>query len=199
MRRRAQGQPDEAAPAPQGSPNAERGFAAGTDLDRAGPPLETSPPLARAKNVALRYLAAGARTEAQVRARLARAELAGEADEVVAWLLRLGYLDDAAYARAHARALVAPGRLGPRLAERRLLVAGVDRGRAREAIAAALAEAGAGAGETALCRALAEKRAGAAGLAGLDDRARSKLARFLLGRGFSGSAVARVLGLYDDG
>src|SRR6266545_3820612 len=64
---------------------------------------------------------------------------------------------------------------------------------------AALAEAGAGAGETALCRALAEKRAGAAGLAGLDDRARSKLARFLLGRGFSGSAVARVLGLYDDG
>ena len=35
-RGRAEGQPDEAAPAPQGAPNDERGFAAGTDLERAG-------------------------------------------------------------------------------------------------------------------------------------------------------------------
>jgi undecaprenyl-diphosphatase len=33
---RAQGQPDEAAPAHQWAPNDERGFAAGTDLERAG-------------------------------------------------------------------------------------------------------------------------------------------------------------------
>jgi two-component system, NtrC family, sensor kinase len=33
---RAEGRPDEADPAPQGAPNAERGFAAGTDLERAG-------------------------------------------------------------------------------------------------------------------------------------------------------------------
>ena len=33
---RAQGQPDEAAPAPQGAPEDERGSAAGTDLERAG-------------------------------------------------------------------------------------------------------------------------------------------------------------------
>ncbi|HET8540491.1 MAG TPA: transcription-repair coupling factor [Anaeromyxobacter sp.] len=33
---RAQGQPDEAAPAPQGAPGEERGFAASTDLERAG-------------------------------------------------------------------------------------------------------------------------------------------------------------------
>ncbi len=162
--------------------------------------MPDAPPLARAKNVALRYLAAAARTEAQVRARLARAELSAEAEEVVAWLLRLGYLDDAAYARARARALVAPGRLGPRLAERRLLVAGVERGRARAAIAEALGEAGAaGQGEGDLCRALAEKRAGGADLTALDDRARRRLARFLIGRGFSGSAVARVLGIYEDG
>ena len=45
-------------------------------------------------------LAATGRTEAQVRARLARAELSSEADAVVTWLLGLGYLDDAAYARA---------------------------------------------------------------------------------------------------
>ena len=153
----------------------------------------------RAKNVALRYLASRARTEAQVRARLARAELAGEADEVVAWLGRLGYLDDAAYARARARALVAPGRAGPRLAERRLRTAGIDRGAARAAVAGALAEAGEGTdGEVALCRSLAERRVRTTDLAALDDRARQRLARFLLGRGFSGSAVGRVLGVWSD-
>jgi regulatory protein len=158
-----------------------------------------SPPLSRAKDVALRYLAARARTEAQVRARLARAELSAEADAVVAWLARLGYLDDAAYAAARARALVAPGRFGPRLAERRLAAAGVERGRAREAIAAAVAAAAPGPGsEAALCRTLAERRARTADLASLDDRARSRLARFLLGRGFSGAAVSRTLGLHED-
>jgi regulatory protein len=156
----------------------------------------------RAKDLALRYLAARARTEAQVRARLARADLSAEADEVVAWLAGLGYLDDDSYARARARALVAPGRLGPRLAERRLVAAGIDASRARAAIAAAVAEAGLDAtggagGEAALCRVLAEKRAGG-DVAALDDRARRRLARFLLGRGFSGSAVARTLGVYDD-
>ena len=158
-----------------------------------------SDPLARAKDVALRYLAASPRTEAQVRARLARAELSGAADEVVAWLEQLGYLDDAAYARARARSLVAPGRVGPRLAERRLVTAGIERGAAREAVAGAVAVAGPGGeGEAALCRILAEKRARTTDLAALDDRARARLARFLLGRGFSGSAVARTLGVYED-
>jgi regulatory protein len=157
-----------------------------------------SPSLARAKNVALRYLAARARTEAQVRERVARAELSGEADAVVAWLVRLGYLDDAAYARARARSLVSAGRVGPRLAERRLVAAGIERGPAREAVAEALAAADPGGeGEVALCRALAERRARGE-LGALDDRARRRLARFLLARGFSGSAVARTLGLHDD-
>ncbi len=162
---------------------------------------EQQTPLARAKAIALRYLASRARTEAQVRGRLARAELAGEADEVVAWLLALGYLDDAAYARARALALVASG-TGPRLAERRLAAAGVEGGRAKAAVAAAVADVAeqpAGQGETALCRALAERRARTRDLAALDPRARSRLARFLLGRGFSGPVVARVLGMYEDG
>jgi regulatory protein len=157
------------------------------------------PPLARAKDLALRHLAARPRTEAEIRRRLAREDLSGEADEVVAWLAKLGYLDDAAYAAARARALVAPGRLGPRKAEQRLVAAGIDRGAARSAIASALAEAGPGSeGEGARCRALAERRAGPAGLAALDDRGRRRLARFLLGRGFSGSVVSRVLGMWED-
>lgn len=146
--------------------------------------------------MALRYLAASARTEAQVRARLARAELPAEADQVVAWLLDLGYLDDARYAQARARALTAPGGLGPRAAERRLLQAGVAAADARRAVAAALAEAPGGEAER--CLTLARRRARGQPLAGLDDRARARLARFLLGRGFAGGVVARTLGAFED-
>jgi regulatory protein len=136
-----------------------------------------------------------------VRARLARAELAAEADEVVRWLLGLGYLDDEAYASARARALLSSGRAGPRLVERRLAAAGIAAPRAREAVAQALSEAAGsagGEGEARLCRALAERRADTKDLGALDDRSRARLARFLLGRGFSGEAVASVLGLHED-
>ena len=153
-------------------------------------------PLARAKAIALRYLAARARSEAQVRARLAKDGLEREADETLAWLRELRYVDDAALARARARSLLGPGRAGPRLAERRLVQAGVPAGDARAAVSAALAE-GEG-GELALCRALAERKARAP-LAELDARGRARLARFLLGRGFAGSVVARVVGVYEDG
>lgn len=153
-------------------------------------------PLARAKAVALRYLAFAARTEAQVRARLAKDGLDAEADAVLGWLRALGYLDDAAYARARARALLGRGRAGPRLAERRLLAAGLTPAEARSAVSAAVAEEEGG--EVALCRALAEKRARGAPLGALDDRARARLVRFLLGRGFAGPVVARVVGLFSD-
>jgi regulatory protein len=180
------------------------------------PAMPPPTPLDRAKAVALRHLAAAPRTESQVRARLARAELGSEADEVVRWLAGLGYLDDAAYASARARALLSTGRAGPRLAERRLEAAGIAGPAAREAVTAALAEAaasglgeadaalaeaagsGPGEAEAALCRALAERRAGTKDLGALDDRTRSRLSRFLLGRGFSGEAVARALGAYED-
>jgi len=131
-----------------------------------------------------------------VRARLARAELAGEADGVVAWLHGLGYLDDQALARARARSLTAAGKLGPRGAERRLTAVGVGRGEAKRAVAEALAEVPGG--EAARCRVLAERRAAGRPLRELDERARARLVRFLLGRGFSGAAVAATLGGFDD-
>lgn len=155
-------------------------------------------PLEQAKAICLRVLAFHARTEAQIRRRLSSAGHGAEADEVVAWLLRLGYLDDGAWARAKARSLLAPGRLGPRAAERRLAAAGIPVPAARAAVEEALreraGEAGAGGAELALCRALAERRARAP-IGELDDRARARLARFLLGRGFAGEVVARVVGL----
>jgi regulatory protein len=155
-------------------------------------------PLARARELALRQLATRARTEREIRARLARAELSGEADAVVAWLTGLGYLDDRAFAAARARELLRPGRLGPRLAERRIEAAGVASADAREAVAAALDPAGGGSrGELALCRTLAERRAGG-DPAALGERARARLARFLLGRGFSDAAVAEVVGSREE-
>jgi regulatory protein len=159
-------------------------------------------PLARAKAIALRQLASRARTEAQLRARLAKDELQGEADAVMAWLRGLGYLDDAAYAAARARSLLSAGRVGPRVAERRLVTEGIAAPAARAAVAAALGGEDARerrAAELALCRSLAERRARGAALDALADRDRARLARYLLGRGFAGSLVAQVLGVYADG
>ncbi|HEY7723707.1 MAG TPA: RecX family transcriptional regulator [Anaeromyxobacteraceae bacterium] len=154
-------------------------------------------PADRARALALRVLSFHSRTEHQLRRRLERAGLGAEAAEVLSWLRRLGYLDDAAWARDRARALLGPGRMGPRGAERRIASAGIPAAEARRAVAEALAEAGRGgeAGELALCRALALRRTGGAEPAGQDERARARLARWLLGRGFSGGVVGRVVGL----
>ena len=138
-----------------------------------------------------------------MRRRLERDGLAESAAEVVAWLLRLGYLDDAAYARTRARSLLAVGRLGPRLAERRLVSAGIAPAAARAAVESALAEAAppearGGGAEAALARALALRRTGGAAPEGLAQRDLARLARYLLGRGFSGRAVSRALGVYLD-
>jgi regulatory protein len=146
-------------------------------------------------------LASRPRTEAQVRERLDREELAGEAAEAVSWLKGLGYLDDAAFARAQARALLAPGKLGPRKAEQRLLAAGIDPEAARAAVRQALqGDEGrqVAAAERDLCRTLAERRARAP-LCDLDHRARARLAQFLAGHSFGSAVVAAVLGLYEDG
>ena len=136
-----------------------------------------------------------------MRARLARAELSGEADEVVAWLLGLGYLDDAAYARARARALVAPGGSGRGSPSGGCSSPASSAGaRARRWRRPSRRRAAGGQGEAELCRVLAEQRARARPTSPRSTTARARrLARFLLGRGFSGSAVARVLGIYEDG
>jgi regulatory protein len=152
----------------------------------------TESPQSRARARALRLLAARPRTEAQIRDRLVRAGFPEEADGVVAWLRELRYLDDAAFARDRAAGLVAPGRLGPRAAELRLVAAGIPREAARRAVREALGDE-----EPARCRLLAERRA-RGGIDALDDRGRARLSRFLLGRGFSGRAVSAALGVYVD-
>ncbi|MEI7703830.1 MAG: regulatory protein RecX [Deltaproteobacteria bacterium] len=149
-------------------------------------------PQSRARARALRILAARPRTEAQMRERLVRAGFADEADGVVAWLRELRYLDDAAFARDRAASLTAVGRLGPRLAERRLVAAGIAPEDARRAVREAI-----GGDEIARCRTIAQRRARGE-LGKLDPREMARLSRFLLGRGFSGQTVSAVLRVYVD-
>lgn len=159
-------------------------------------------PLEEARALALRVLAFHARTEAQLRRRLAAAGFAAEQEAVIDWLRRLGYVDDRAWGAVTARALLRPGRMGPRAARRRLEAAGIPPAEAREQVAVALGEVevgGGGGAEVALCRALAEKRMRGMAAAELPERERARLARFLLGRGFGGEAVARVVGLGGEG
>jgi regulatory protein len=157
----------------------------------------------------VRVLTSRAHSEAQIMDRLARSGLGEQAQEVLGWLRRLGYVDDLAYAQEQARVLLAPGRFGPALAERRLQSAGIEPAMARAAVSAAAERAAAIAKEVAppggapepaeltLCRAALASKLGGATLSALDERARARLARFLLGRGYSAGVTACVTGFRE--
>jgi regulatory protein len=91
----------------------------------------------RALELAVGFLGKRDRTTAEVRRHLAGQDVrASAAEAVVAELERMGYLDDARYARAFAEDRRALDGWGPERIERRLLELGVD----REHVATALGE-----------------------------------------------------------
>ena len=93
---------------------------------------------ARALELAYAYLNKRDRTEAEVRAYLARRELPdAEAEAAVSELVELGYVDDARYARLFAEDKRALEQWGSERIRRSLAERGID----RELIEAALAEA----------------------------------------------------------
>ena len=102
----------------------------------------------RALELAFRHLGRRDRTEAELRRHLATKDVGEpEADTAIAEVVRMGYLDDARYARTFAEDRRNLDRWGTERIERRLLALGVD----REHIAAALgARDGAGELEAAL-------------------------------------------------
>jgi regulatory protein len=145
-----------------------------------------------ARKRALRLLAAGPRTVAELRQRLAKAGVSeGHVQAIVGDLMRLGYLDDRAYALSRAKSLFAGGKNGPRGVLSKLTAKGVAPDVARRAMEEALAEES----EDQLARrALASRPHGK--LVGEKDNGRA--ARFLLRRGFSAATVARVIGIGDE-
>jgi regulatory protein len=92
---------------------------------------------ARALELAVGHLGRRDRTEAEVRRHLAAKEIGdGATDAAVTELVRLGYLDDARYARTFAEDRRALDNWGSERIERRLLELGVDRDLVADAVAA---------------------------------------------------------------
>ncbi|HEX6972233.1 MAG TPA: regulatory protein RecX [Limnochordia bacterium] len=145
------------------------------------------PELADARRRAVRWLAAAARSEAEIRQRLERGGFAGDViEQTIAWLRRLGYLDDARLAAevvAARKRYRIQGRVGVAWDLRRR---GVDAALVKRALGSYDVEE-----EKALAVELAARRAPPA-----DEpleRAYRRLAGFLLRRGFSPAAVRHAL------
>lgn len=143
-------------------------------------------PVAVAREIALRQLTVRSRTQAELRAALARRKVPAEAaDEVLARFTEVGLIDDAAFARDW----VAGGgrRLrGRRVLARELSAKGVDAELITEALAASDEDSD-------LEVALALARRKARGMAGLDRQVRyRRLCGALQRRGFSVDVITRV-------
>jgi regulatory protein len=137
----------------------------------------------------VRYLKVRDRSEKELRLKLRqKAVPPEEIDQAIERVRKLGYLDDARFAKARAESLIGRGRLGPRGVAARLARAGVERGAAQEAIDGAMERHD----ELETVRALVKKKHPQA--IGTDDpKVRARAVRFLLGRGFSSSIISRAL------
>jgi regulatory protein len=173
---------------------ADAGLAPGMDLTvEAASALVARDAVSRARAAALNYLAAQARTAAELRRSLRRRGFEEHvAHEVVAWAEERRYVDDAEYARSYVRARFGGRGHGPARLRQEL----ARRGVAREAVAAAIDEMleEADVAEAAVDVARPRWRA----LAGETDprRRRQKTLEFLVRRGFdyddAREAVIRV-------
>jgi regulatory protein len=163
--------------------------------NRNGPPEDETPEAARerAHGIALRLLAHRSRSISEMRRRLAERDLPETIVEAeIERLVEVGLLDDARFAGEKAAALLRRG-LGPKSARSRLAASGVG-AEAAGALDQAVADAG---GEEALAKEIVARRFG--DLSDADRETRSKAARFLVRRGFSGSVAGAVCGIFQDG
>lgn len=148
-------------------------------------------PRGRALSAALRLLTIRGRSRHEVRLALEKKGFSSAiVSEVIGRLEELGYLDDATFATRRAEALLRNGRFGGRAVLQRLRAHGLNEAEARRALAAAEAELKFDPRAAAVS--LLESR----GLAGraLEPKEKAKAARLLLGRGFSQSLVAELVG-----
>lgn len=142
-----------------------------------------------ALELAFSQLASRARSEAEIRRRLARAGASEPTVErVIVRLWELRYLDDEAFARARTRSLARRG-YGPGAISRKLALAGVRPEIAREGVREEI-----GAEEGGLARAALERRLRGRPFATLDPKEQARLLRWLASRGFSPSAIRKACG-----
>jgi len=153
--------------------------------------LERAEELFGARGAALRLLAVRQRTVREIRDALREKEFADDiAAEIIASLSEARLLDDAAFARAYIRNALALRPAGVVLLRRKLLLLGVDRNVADEALKETLQtvsqpEAAAGAARKFLAR---KRRAH-----GADARLREQLVQFLMRRGYTWEVVEEAV------
>jgi regulatory protein len=130
-------------------------------------------------------------SEAQLRTRLARRGCDSDRiDEALERLKRDRTLDDERVARAAARLEAGVRRRGPARVRQRLQAMGLAPILVQQAVAETFDEVD----EGALLDAALERRLRGRALSDLDDRARARLVRGLVGQGFSLGAVLRKIG-----
>lgn len=152
-----------------------------------GSPAGSEDRLERAKGRALRMLAARSRSEAEVRERLQRAGFEEPVvAQVVAWLHRLGYLDDERFAREWVEARLRSRPSGRIRLAWELRQKGVAPERVEQALAVLDTET-----EVALAVEAAERRYG--GRRGSPEALARQVHAFLLRRGFSHFAVQKAV------
>ncbi|HCF58002.1 MAG TPA: RecX family transcriptional regulator [Myxococcales bacterium] len=150
-------------------------------------------PSCSAYDRALRLLSIRDHAEKELRRKLRRAEHEPqEIDGAIERVRRLGYLNDARFARLRAASLVTEGRFGPRGVAAKLQQAGVGEALVREAVAQAMD----GKDELELAAELLKKKHPDA-FGSKDPKVRARAARYLVGHGFSSGVVARVLRLEE--
>ncbi len=139
---------------------------------------------------AVKLLSVRARTRQELELALQRRGYSDRARKAaLARVAELGYLDDAAYARSRASALLSEGKYAPGGVVRRLVARGVGEAQARAAVAEAAREAKAP-------REVAVELLTRRGLWGrkLSSAERGKAARLLASRGFDEHLVEGLLG-----
>jgi regulatory protein len=153
--------------------------------------LQATEELLGAKTIALRFLSHRHRTEKEIRDKLREKEFGDEEiRQTIEDLKRLGYVNDAEFARVYIRHQLALRPKGKLVLKQKLLLLGV----AKETIDAALDEEFAHISQTDAARDAAQKFIKKS-LKSRDDprKAKQKLAAFLTRRGFSWDVVSPIL------
>jgi len=153
--------------------------------------------LAGARSAAYRLLTVQARTEAQLRAALLRRGYSEEhVAEVMAEMVRLGYIDDVAAASRWAEYAAGERRYGVRGIASRLSGRGIDPELAAQAAQAAYEAEGVDEYQVAWDLAVLRISPGSQGeppAGQLRERALGRIARFLERRGFRADTISRVV------
>jgi regulatory protein len=151
--------------------------------------------LEKARQKAFRILALRARSEQELRAKLAEKGFDGETvNRVVAGLYDLKYLDDESFGRQWARNLAVNRLLGNRRIEMSLREKGIQADAARQVIEAVREELS----EREAIRRIVRKKMKGRETAGPDYREKRRLAHSLMGKGFPPGLIFEILAVREE-